>query len=326
MKLDFILSDTTSGALTCAIDEICKINTNQKVIVLVPENSSLMIEKLILNKIKATSNVSVYSFVRLLEKIDNTKKDQYITRENAILIVRKIILDNYDKLVCFKKSAKKIGFAEIIYDTISQFKASRLSVGEAQDLILKVPPTLRIKMQDIAFIYGEYQKYLESRLLDNCDKLDYLSDAVLKTDYLKDAICYIVGFDSLTMQGAEFIGNVAKASKGVKVACYYDKSNNFIENCEVFDKVKSVADRYNLAYNPIFVKTQKNDIIKHIAENLYAYPYKKIESNGKIELIEATEPRSEAKIIADSIKLDVYNKKVKPSEVVIFCNNISERK
>ena len=205
MKLDFILSNTTSGALTSAIDEICNIPTNQKVVVLVPENSSLMIEQLILNRTKATSNINVYSFVRLLEKIDNTKKDKYLSKENAILIIRKIILDNLDKLVCFKKSAKKIGFAEIIYDTISQFKASQINAIEAQSLAASVPPALKIKMQDIAFIYGEYSRFIENKLLDSCDKLDFLSKAVLSSDYLTDAICYVVGFESLTAQAAELL-------------------------------------------------------------------------------------------------------------------------
>ena len=107
MKLDFILSETIGGSVLGAIDEIAtlSLNNSAEILVIVPEDSSLMIEKLLLEKRKALSNVHVYSFVRLLEKLDVSKKDKYISRENAILIVRKIIIENYDKLVCFKKSA-----------------------------------------------------------------------------------------------------------------------------------------------------------------------------------------------------------------------------
>ncbi|MBQ7579390.1 MAG: PD-(D/E)XK nuclease family protein [Clostridia bacterium] len=324
MKLDFILSDTTGGAILNAINEITSLDVKNEVVVLVPENSSLMIEQLILNKTNATSSISVYSFVRLLEKIDTSNKDKYISKENAVLIVRKIILDNYEKLVCFKKSAKKIGFAEIVYDTISQFKASRITAEEAQDLANKVPESLKIKMKDIALIYYEYQKYISDRFLDNCDKLDYLSKAIYNTDYLNDKEVYVVGFESLTTQGAEFIGEVAKVSKSVKVACTFKKNDGESAealDCEVFEKVKQVANRYNYPYNPTFKEEQKNAILKHLAENLNNYPYVKKEIKDEVLLYEASGPREEVSFIADKIYSDVFMGKVKPKEIAIYCAN-----
>ena len=197
MKLDFILSDTTAASTLAAIDEIVKKaeNTDESIIVLVPETSSLCIEKLLLERQEAFSNVFVYSFVRLLEKIDVSQKSRYISRDSAILITRKVIFDNYEKLTCFKKSAKSLGFAEIMYDTIAQFKASRITHDDVVKMINTAPAALVNKLSDILTIFDAYTAFITGNFLDNCDKLDLLTHVVGGSDFVSNAHIYLVGFD-----------------------------------------------------------------------------------------------------------------------------------
>ena len=327
MKLDFILGDTISVATTGAIEEITQLATDREkqVVVLVPENASLLVEKLILKKCGATANIRVYSFVRLLEKVDSSQRDKYISRENAILVIKKIILDNFSKLVCFKKSAKSIGFAEMIYDTIEQFKASKVNAGDIAQIKDALPQRLKIKMQDILLLYGEYEKFIGQNYLDNCDKLQYLNDTIINTNYLHNSFVYIVGFDNLTSQGAEFIATLAKISLGVKVACSYTPAGDgktLISDNEIFEKVKAVADRYGLIYNPKVYKTTRKPAFEHLANNLFSYPYKTAESDGSIMLYEGLNPRDEVAYVCHQILKDVEQNGVKPEEIAIVCNNL----
>ncbi|MBQ7453179.1 MAG: exodeoxyribonuclease V subunit gamma [Clostridia bacterium] len=327
MKLDFILGDTISCATVGAIEEISKLaeDKQKQVVVLVPENCSLMVEKLVLEKCGATSNIRVYSFVRLLEKVDNSKRDKYISKENAILIIKKIVLDNFSKLVCFKKSAKSIGFAEMIYETIEQFKASRVSAYDIEQIEKTLPPRLKIKMQDILLIYKEYEKFIGEAYLDNCDKLQYLNDTILNSDFLNDSYVYVVGFDNLTSQGAEFIATLSKISLGVKVACSYiqnDGSKTLISDNEMFEKLKGIADKYGIIYNPKVVNTSRKPVFQHLAKNLFSYPYKTMENDGSIKLYEGLNPRDEVAFVCSQILTDIETKKMLPQEIAIVCNDI----
>ncbi len=327
MKLDFILSETIGGSVLGAIDEIAtlSLNNSAEILVIVPEDSSLMIEKLLLEKRKALSNVHVYSFVRLLEKLDISKKDKYISRENAILIVRKIIIENYDKLVCFKKSAKSLGFAELIYDTISQFKASRISPAQAQELANNSKPSLRIKLHDIALIYTEYQNFLLNHYLDSCDKLDLLIDVVKSSEFIKNCNVYFVGFDSLTSQGTELCEVLAKVSCGVKVACSFINStepNHNVTDNELYEKVKRIADKHHLNYVPKMFKIKRNKTFSHLEKNLFAYPYSTIKSDNRVIVFEGVEPRKEIEFVATQIYNDISSNKINPSEVAIVCPDL----
>ena len=320
MKIDFILGSTTFDSVQCAADEIIEKSTNpdSNIIVLVPETNSALIERLLLERKPALSNVSVYSFVRLLSKI-NGNAENYLTRDSAILCIRKIISDNFNKLVCFKKSAKSVGFSGIIYDTIAQFKASGVTPNDVTEMINNVPQNLKLKLTDIALIYNQYQLFLAGKLLDNCDKLNLLISSVRESKMVQNSLIYIVGFSSLTQQGVNLIEELAKISKGVKVACGYKTGANAdaFEN-EVYVKIKQVADRFNLYYNPKFIAPERHAEFAHIEKRLFAYPYVANHNTGRVIIKECSNISSEVEYIAKNIIYAVKNG-FKPNEIAVFC-------
>lgn len=328
MKLDFILSDTTAASTLAAIDEIVKKaeNTDESIIVLVPETSSLCIEKLLLERQEAFSNVFVYSFVRLLEKIDVSQKSRYISRDSAILITRKVIFDNYEKLTCFKKSAKSLGFAEIMYDTIAQFKASRITHDDVVKMINTAPAALVNKLSDILTIFDAYTAFITGNFLDNCDKLDLLTHVVGGSDFVSNAHIYLVGFDSITAQGVELIEVLTKISRGVKVACSFipkNAPNAYITENEVFEKCKHLADKYKLNYNPTRVEIKRNKAFSHLAKNLYAYPNTSIADDGTVAVYKAETPAKEAEYVAKKVA-KLLKDGLSASDIAIVCPSPDE--
>ena len=326
MKLDFVLGSTTIESLDASLNDIINKakDVNNNILVLVPETNSAMVERLLLEKNPALINVEVLSFARLLSKINSNIGKNFLSRDNAILVIKKIIIDNQENLVCFKKSAKSAGFATIIYDTISQFKASQISPDDVEEMINYVPTTLKIKLQDLHLIYSKYQEFLLSNFLDSCDKLSYLINGVAKSDKIKNSFVYIVGFSSLTSQALSLIEELAEHSKGVKVGCSYVQNLNAInfEN-EVFEKVKQLADKHNVRYNPQLIKITKQQEFNHLEKNLFAYPFNVSQNTGRIEIKSALNVYDEVNFIARKIS-NALKQGVKPSEISIFCPNPSE--
>ena len=189
MKLNYILSETSSSATSAAIREIIKKAESDmlsNVIVLVPEPKSIAIERELLDvsTYGAFANVFVYSFMRLLSRIGEIKESEVVSKQTCVMLIRKIILENIDKLSCYKKTAKTIGFAEKIYDTIAQFKASSLSPQDVKAIADSSEGALKSKMQDIAFLFDLYESQLGDNLFDDCDKLRKLGELAKTNDFI----------------------------------------------------------------------------------------------------------------------------------------------
>ena len=322
MKLDFILGQTQLDALTGAIDEIGELNLKgEPVLVLVPETNSALIERLILKKSRSLVNVKVYSFVNLLNHISLTKNKSYLSRDNAILCIKKIIADNFNNLVCFKKSAKSVGFAQQIYDTIAQFKASQVSPDEVMALASSGNSSASLKLKDLHLIYSKYQEFLGESMLDNCDKLNQLIDQLENIENLNLTNVYFIGFNSLTAQAVSLIEKMAKLAKSVKVACSYPAGQVAVgfEN-EVYNKVKAIADKQNLFYNPKLVSRQRKSEFENVLNNIFVYPAKQLPNSGAIKVYSAQNAKLEAEMISQLVYNEVKNG-VMPEEIAVFCPN-----
>ena len=121
MRINYILSETSCGATSASVKEIIKkaeSDLMSNVIVIVPEPKSIAIERELLDASSggAFANVFVYSFMRLLSRIGGVNETEIVSKQTCVMLIRQIILENLDKLSCYKKTAKTVGFAEKIYD------------------------------------------------------------------------------------------------------------------------------------------------------------------------------------------------------------------
>ena len=158
MNINYILSDTTKNATSRAIAEIVKKseeNPLDNILVIVPETKSIIIEKELLSQSRNGSflNVYVYSFVRLISRLGCISPSKIVSKQTCVLILRKIASKLKDELGCYGKSAKTIGFAEKMYETIQQLKSSGITPNDLKKALDTDNESLRLKMQDILLIY-----------------------------------------------------------------------------------------------------------------------------------------------------------------------------
>lgn len=313
MKVNYILADTTkkatSMALRAAVSE-AESDVLKNIIIIVPETKSIIIEKELLSFSEngAVANIFIYSFVRLLSRMGNIDSNKILSREACIVLIRKILFENLDKLNCYKKSAKSLGFAEKIYDTIAQFKSSNIS---PEDLSLTLPnfsETLRLKLTDILLIYSEYNRELSGKLFDDCDRLNLLIDFAKNSELLKSASVYVVGFDSITYEMENVLKEVAKYSEQTTFSAVYfaeNRKDSYIQDNELYKKFKHIGDDLKQPYIPTFYKSFESGDFYSIANFLFSTEKKSVQSKGNIKIFEAKTKKDEIEYVANMIMTEI---------------------
>ncbi len=317
MKINYILSDTTKNATTSALLSVVKKaeeNRFQDYIVIVPETKSIIIEKELLeiSKEHAFANIFVYSFVRLINRLGFVSSEKIVSKQVCVLLLRKIIYDNISQLECYKKIAKTPGFADKIYETITQFKSSNVT---PEDLLLSLETkseSLRAKLKDIAFLYAEYEKALGDSLFDDLDKLNLISKFAKSSDVIRNSEIFVVGFDNVTYEMISVLKELATHSKEITFSCVYfneKREDKHIQNNELYLKLKRVADELKYPYNPIFFKTKKLGDFYAIQNYLFANRSYKVKPQGSVEIFEAISKRQEIDQVANKILLEIASGK-----------------
>lgn len=300
---------------------------NCSIVLLVPEKLSLSIERELLfrSPVKAITNVSVITPSRLLHKLINSDSN-YIPKEAGVMIIKKLILDNYDKLVCFKKTAKTMGFAQNIYDTISQLKNSRVTPEDYYERVQNVGTSLKIKLQDIFLLYSEYEKFISQKsLIDASDRFDLLASLILTSPQIKKSDFYCFGFDNMSNSGMQVFKNICKTAKSVTFGCvdFYGKNNSYIYKPEMLENVNKLAEELLIFPTEIMLNSNKNSVMSHIRDNLYAYPYSKKKITSEVNLLECKTIEDEVKFVAERIRRRIIEDKVRYADLAVICSNLN---
>lgn len=309
MKLNYILSDTTKGATTATLKKLASLAENDvfgSYILLVPETKSIIIERelLAISKRKSFANVLVYSFVRLLDRLGGVPPEKTLNKQACLILLRKIIYENYDKLKCYKKTAKTAGFAEKIYDTIAQIKSSDISASELKNAMDSSNKSLKAKLEDVLLLQSEYEKALGEDYLDDLDKLSLLSNFANESDLIKQSNVFVVGFDNITFKMQKVLKDIAKNANEITFSSVYfgaDRKDKYIQQNELFKKFARIADELKIPYNPEVHKTWLAGDFKNIGAGLFNPEKPKCKSLGNLKIFETTSKKQEIDFVASTI-------------------------
>lgn len=269
-------------------------------IILVPDRDTMQIESMLFDvlDIESTFKCEVLSFNRLVYK--SLGLQDTLDRQGGIVLINKICSDNKDKLKFFGKAKNKIGFATNIYETIMQIKSSNIAYDELE--IKGQDSFLNDKMSDIAFIYKEYEKYLENGLTDGFTKLNIFLNNIDNLDFTNTAF-YIVDFDSMTKQNLQIIERLVAGKNYVSCGVSYGlgKTNEHIYIDEMYYSLKDIFNRFG-GCQEIYVPNKLNPTFSHIIDNCFAYTHnkKKLDEHN-IELFVADGQENEIEQIAHDI-------------------------
>lgn len=321
-------SATLSGAQDRTIELLSQRlgDITKNFIVVVPEKFSMSVEKLLLKQTgkRALMNVQVVTLSRLLAKLSHGEK-KFISNEKGTMIVKKIILDNIDGLVCFKKTARTNGFTREIFETISAFKNSNILPSDYERFTTNVNKSLEIKLKDIFFLYQKYEDFIFNNYIDAADRFSLLASLVEKSQYIADSEIFVCGFSNISKRGEDVFESLVRRGKRVVFACAqsHDQNNSYAFSSEFFDSLLAISERLGLS--PIIeeVNTSRTKLASHLSANLFAHPFSSIKSQDEIEFFVAHNAREEIELVSENI-LKLVHGGARFRDFAIACSSLSE--
>lgn len=202
MEIKKISRKSYREALEAAVELIrCrKVDIAVRHILLVPDQYTLLAEKMLYKDSFGSFDVEVLTFNRLFFKLCG--EDNCLSQEGAVMLMRTLVDKN--ELKCFTRSHAYRGFGEKMYEIISQLMASGVA---PQDIAGKGH-----KYDDIALVYARYLAATQGKFSDAQGRLLPLVEAVRGSNYFDNAHVYLANFDCYTVVMSRVLDEIKRRS------------------------------------------------------------------------------------------------------------------
>ena len=133
MSLKFILGGSGTGKTTYVVNDIQSSKSSGSRIYLVPEQFSLLSEKLLLSSNEAISDVQVLSFNRLAYRLFSFlggPPGKVVGEIGKQMLIRKVLTQLKDELVFYKRAVDKSGFVLDLAETITGLNEYQVSASD----------------------------------------------------------------------------------------------------------------------------------------------------------------------------------------------------
>ncbi len=246
---------------------------SKKHIIVAPDRCLFTLEKKLFEELdeKCFFDITVSSLTGLSKGLLLDKKDKKIlTKNSGIAVVRKLLNENKDKLLSFKKAIGFMGFAKNIFETICLYKSCNIKPEDVYtDDSLSYS---NLKQKDIKLIYSAYEEYLQKDYTDSFNQLTLYASLIGKDTY-KDTIFYLLEYDDFTSIMYDIIYKLSRFGEGIYIACTYGKDNknsNIYSNKVYYDLV-SLYKSNGLGYKVKKSLGFNDEVRETIANNLLTY-------------------------------------------------------
>ena len=272
MTLNLYVSLLNRKSEDSLLSTLSKRDKTKKHIIIAPDRCTLDIEKRLFDYTSQDSliDLDVLTFSRLANKFltTNNFNEKILNKNSAVAIIKKILIDNKDKLVNFKKAINFNGFSSELYNTICLFKSCDINPSDIDEQTSF--NALNLKLKDIKFVYQKYEDFLQNNYTDSFNRLSLFASKISSESY-KDTNFYFVGFEDFTKQQLQIIRALIKYSNEVSIATTWSKSNSKVENSNIFLNsifydIQDLANSLNVSPNII----KSGEIQNDLETNLYS--------------------------------------------------------
>ena len=300
-----------TDTLDCAsvIDLIKSRRGERRQILLVPDRFMLYYEKAVMERlaVSACFDVEVVSFARLASKILGLTGENFLSPQGAVMLLRKVIEEQKDKLVCFRASYGNVNFASEVYAVISQIRNSGISTSMIEDAIAALPTKVVNKSKDILLLYRGYVDALRDGLIDGTSKLAALVEAIERNG-LEDADVYVS--DYLYFSGTERDVLEAIFKRAHSTSVFFAGASEGAENARIYPTscLNSLIDRARQAGCMVKMHASDHGLKgdkKVIKEQLFSYNGFVAPSDGFVRLWSSPTIEDEVMRVAREIRRKV---------------------
>lgn len=244
-------------------EAITAYQQGERVYLLVPEQFTLQNEINLMEHIqeKAVSRIKIMSFQRLaleaLSKLGGIKR-QHIDNLGKTMALKNILYANQKRLRS-AASIHKEGYIEALLRQIAELKRSLITPDMLRDMAEKLgnAQLLRQKLEELAFIYEEFDSALGGRYVDNEDRLGQLAE-LGDLQYLENTKIFIYSFLDFTGVEQNIIGNLLASGVDVTLGLCYDEDTMKTMEESVFYTTQKTVDQLKDKAKELGVRVQIN--------------------------------------------------------------------
>ncbi len=340
MSLRIIYGKSGTGKSTYIFNEIANRikNGESKIYIITPEQFSFTAEKKLLDTIKNSSIISaeVLTFARMAYRVlkeTGSANLANLSSSGKSMLIFNILLSEKDNLKFIGKSTENV---ELISTQITEFKKHGITPKRLKDVIENTEDIyLKSKLNDMFSVYQKYTDELSSRYIDENDNLTLLAERLELIHDFDGATIYIDEFVGFTMQEYEIIKKLMKVANEVNITvCSDDITLSENTDTDIFYSNKNTLNRlFNLAKSEniqieksVLLDKEfrfKSPELKHLEENIYAFPYKKYTGGVEnIELFLAKNQYSEIEEVGKKIVKLVRDKDYRYKDISVITKDL----
>lgn len=306
--MKFIVHKTPNlkSAMSTIFDEIK--NTSGSVCLLVPDKLTVTVEKKLFEylNIESCFDINISTLTRLSQRVLTDLEIDYkpINKIGSIVLLKKI-LKSTKELRLFNSPSFSYNYTDLLFRTITQFKASNIS---PDDMIVddKKSEQLKNKIADLKIIYKKYENG-KAGLIDPSDRLAMFARHIKDSEYIKNTTFFLLGFDDFTNQGYILIEQLIRHSLGVNISVYsaFGDNKNIYPN-EMLDRLYAICQNQGLP-----LKIKQSDYTDdathtHLSNHLLGYSSSKCELNN-ISVKNFKNINEEIEFVARDIRQNILN-------------------
>ena len=341
MSLKFIYGKSGTGKTTYCFNEIKKlIDNNKKVYIITPEQFSFTAENNLMKicEKKSVINAEVITFERMAFRVINEiggVNNNAITNAGKAMLLTSIIEKQKENLNFLGKTDTNL---DLTIRIITELKKNNITDNILEENTKSIEDNyLKLKLEDIKLLYGEFNKEILNKYLDDDDLLLIVKDKIKKSIMFKNSYIFIDEFAGFTKQEYGIIEELLKLANEVNITICTDTleeskildNDIFTENKKTITKIKKIANQNNIdILEPIELNNiyrYKNEELKHLVDNLYSLNTKKYEKECKnIKLFLANNSYSEVENVANNIIELVRNSGYRYRDISIITKETGE--
>lgn len=336
MGLRIIYGKSGTGKSTYIYKEIKeKLNNNEKIFVIVPEQFSFTAEqKLMEISNGSVMNAEVLTLSRMAYRVLNDVGGSSVTHLSKVgkaMLIYDILSSNKSSLKFLGKSDQNV---EIVQRMLTEFKKHGVSKEKLQSINTD-DKYLENKLKDIDLIYSKFQEKISNNFIDENDILTLLAEKLKETTSFDNSYIYIDEFAGFTYQEYRIIEELLKKAKQMSVTVCTDsleesankETDIFYFNKITVKKILKTAKNVNANIEKTIKLEnnyrQKNKELMAIEENIYKVNAERFENDVEnINLFLASNPYSEIEYVAKQIVKLVRDKGYRYKDISIISNNL----
>ena len=339
MGLRIIYGRAGTGKSEYCYKEIAqKIKTENKILVITPEQFSFTAEKKLMEAIdtEAVLNAEVVTFSRMAYRVINEiggKTEINLSKCGKAMLVYSILNNNKKDLKFLGKTDENVDMAET---AITEFKKHGITVEQLKkEADNQQGIYLKNKLQDMCKIYEDFEQQLSGKYIDETDLLTILAENVDNTTLFSNSIIYIDEFAGFTSQEYEVIKKLIKIAKQVTITICTDELHDiknpdtdiFYSNQITVNKLIDVAKQCDTKIEEIKLENgyrYKTPELKYLEQNLYENRYKKYDEQPEnLSLFLAKNQYSEIEEVAKNILKLVRDSGYRYRDISVITKNIA---